>query len=89
MCNQRREEEWSKDLVFHIRESENLIIKDEGRHAVDQITYCYNGISLEVKRNIVVKKKGTGNFNQVSVISFGDTILLWCVRARYLMKNTL
>ena len=45
----------------------NLIIKDGGRHAVDQMTCCKNDISPESKRNVLVKKKGTGSFNQVSI----------------------
>jgi len=44
---------------------------------VDKITCCQNGISPESKRNIVVKKS-TSSFNQVPILSFGETILLWC-----------
>jgi len=37
----------------------------------------------------MVKKKGTSNFNQVSILSFSDTILLRYVRTRCLTEDIL
>ena len=55
------------------------IVKSPTRHAIDQITRGEKSFIPVTQRKIGVSYESKPGFNQVTVFSFSDTVLLGCV----------
>jgi hypothetical protein len=60
---------------------------DTGRESINEKTCCGEGITPKAKRNRGMSKKGQGRLNNVTMFAIVCTILLVCMRARYLMRD--
>jgi L-serine deaminase len=65
-----------------------LIVKNRGGETVDEITNGLKGIIPKMKGYAGMIEKGKTSFNNVTVFTFNDTVLLMSVGIRDSMSNT-
>ncbi|KAK8960110.1 Transcription factor bHLH140 [Platanthera guangdongensis] len=63
------------------------MLEDGRREAIDEKTSRGERVVLVRFGNLHLEHKGTGDIKNVTILALGDTILLWSIRTRGLVKN--
>ncbi|KAI5312063.1 hypothetical protein L3X38_041236 [Prunus dulcis] len=64
-------------------------VQDPRWHAVDKVDSNDDSIIPVMTRSMAINEKSTGCFKEMTILPFGNTILLWCLGASCLMNNAM
>lgn len=75
---------WSRTLQLF---KQNFTVEQSRRCMINQTSSCKNVLSLVFNRKIGQLRRRSTNIQNISILTFNTTILLWCMNARCFISN--